>query len=339
MRGVDRGVPEQRYLRPAPEGVDAFAAWAVGADGRGQTLVDVERGWNPRHIDLAVHDIRLAFGEPLEQGEGHGTSVLGIACAAEHGPDFEPPRAGCTGIAPRVARIELVAIDDEGTNLAEALQVALDRPAGDIVLIEVQSRLPSPHQDLLAPVEAHPVVYELVASAVRAGVVVIEVGGNGTTGPDDGGGLTPALDMDRIVVASDDAPPAPLFDRDYRDSGAIIVSAATDDPVPRRLAYAPRGRRIDLFARAERVFCPHSVGGEKTQYRGTFSGTSAAGAIVAGAALCLQSHAVALGATLDGWQMRELLAYGGTHAADGEAIGVMPNLAAAIDRLDARLRG
>lgn len=302
-------------------------------------LVDVERGWNPRHLDLAVHDIRLAFGEPLTPNEGHGTSVLGIACAAEHGPDFTPPRAGCTGVAPRVARIELVAIDEEGTNLVEALGVALDRPAGDVVLVEVQSRLPPPHGDLLAPVEAHPDLYDLIASAVGAGVIVIEVGGNGTTGPDDVGGLTPALDMDRVAVDIAGNGPVPIFDRAYRDSGAIIVSAASNDPLPRRLPYAPHGRRIDLYTRAEGVFCPDSERGEVTRYRSDFSGTSAAAAVVAGAALCLQSRAVALGPPLDAWQIRDLLAHGGTPAAPGEAIGVMPNLAAAIAELDRRLRG
>ncbi|MEQ9318411.1 MAG: hypothetical protein RIF41_04600, partial [Polyangiaceae bacterium] len=196
---------------------------------------------------------------------------------------------------------------------------------------------PEPHADLLAPVEAHPDLYDLVARAVRSGVVVIEVGGNGTTGPDDRGGQTPALDMDRLVVPTDEGP-APIFDRTYRDSGAIIVSAATDDPEPRRLPYAPHGGRIDLFARAQGVFCPDSERGEKTRYSSTFSGTSAAGAIVAGAALCLQSHASAQGSPLDGWQMRELLAHGGTPSADGEAIGVMPNLAAAVEALDARRR-
>jgi hypothetical protein len=239
-----------------------------------------------------------------------------------------------------VAQIDLFAIAPDGEDVTDVIVAALDRPPGDVVLIEVQTRLPAPYEDLLGPVEAHEPIFEAIAAATAAGVVVIEVGGNGTAGPTGEGGRAPALDMDAIEL---DTPRgrARIFDRTYRDSGAIVVSASTAKPAPRRLKSAPHGRRVDLFAWGERVFAPHASGGRTTGYRNDFGGTSAAAAIVAGAALALQSLAeTELGHPLDNRQLRRLLATGGTRPAKGERpIGVMPNLRAATQMLLAEAEG
>ncbi len=55
--------PNQGYLDPAPDGIDAEYAWTVdGGDGHGIGFVDLEQGWNLNHEDLAAHNIELISG-------------------------------------------------------------------------------------------------------------------------------------------------------------------------------------------------------------------------------------------------------------------------------------
>jgi Subtilase family len=336
VAGTDRGVLFQRYLQSAPTGIDARFAWSRGGDGRGQTLVDVERGWELDHLDLSEHRIHLQHGDNAAAYRGHGTAVLGVACASERGPDASVrPSAGCTGVAPRVDAIDVFAVRPDGGDLTEVLCYALDRPAGDVVLLEVQSLMPVPHDTLLGPVETFSHIFDMIATAVAAGVVVIEVGGNGTGSDHPSGGKAPALDMDAFSLPRLDGGQIRPFDRRHRDSGAIIVSASTCEAPYRRLPYAPHGDRIDFFAWGENVFAPHSEHGTTSTYRNDFGGTSAAAAIIAGAALSLQSiYYRAHGKRLDGLGIREVLAIGATRPADGEAaMGVMPNLRSAIERI------
>lgn len=42
----------QGYLGPAPQGIDAPAAWRRGVRGQGVWFADVEGGWNAKHEDL-----------------------------------------------------------------------------------------------------------------------------------------------------------------------------------------------------------------------------------------------------------------------------------------------
>ncbi|MEZ4442647.1 MAG: S8 family serine peptidase [Polyangiaceae bacterium] len=336
IRGTDRGVAEQGYLAPAPWGVDAFFAWEVGADGRGQRLIDLERGWTLDHQDLAPHRVEAPrFGTIHDESRGHGTAVLGIACAVEHGPDPPSPirpNAGCTGIAPAVRAITLVATNPAGDDLAEALAHALNvAEPGDVVLVEAQVTWPTPRGPIHAPVDAVPALYEMVAQAVDRGVVVVEAAGNGAI---DRSPREP-LDLDRCELPGPGGPFRP-FDRSARDSGAIVVSAATAGLPHRRLPWAPFGQRIDAYAWGEDVLAPWSnPGGSTGAYNHRFGGTSAAAAIVAGAALSLQSaYEARRGGRLGGRALRRALLHGGTPAAPGEApIGVMPNLRAALAAL------
>ncbi len=43
----------QRYLEPAPDGIDAWAAWTYpGGRGEGVTIIDIEYDWRDTHEDL-----------------------------------------------------------------------------------------------------------------------------------------------------------------------------------------------------------------------------------------------------------------------------------------------
>ncbi|MEZ4447508.1 MAG: S8 family serine peptidase [Polyangiaceae bacterium] len=339
VSGEDSGIAWQHYLEPAPTGVDALFAWNHGGDGGGQVLADVERGWTLEHQDLVDHGVGgPSYGAIDPASRGHGTSVLGVACAWDHGPAYPgpaPARAGCTGIAPNPRLIQVFAINAAGTDLTSAVVHALDgRAAGDVVLLEVQALVPSTGgpSALLLPVEVYPHLFALIHTAVTAGVVVVAAGGNGTLGADGHGGHTPALNMDDYVSDFGGGPHLP-FDRSARDSGAILVSAATSTTPHQRLAYAPHGARIDAYAWGEDVFAPDSPGGSTIEYRGNFNGTSAAAAIIAGTALALQSaHELRVGTPLPGLVLRDVLTRDGTLPAPGAlGIGVMPNLRAVLE--------
>jgi hypothetical protein len=83
--------PNQGYLDPAPDGIDAEYAWSfAGGDGAGQSLVDLEWGWTFNHEDLAAHGISLISGINHSYFF-HGTGVLGELGAGDNA-------VGCVGI-------------------------------------------------------------------------------------------------------------------------------------------------------------------------------------------------------------------------------------------------
>ncbi len=179
--------------------------------------------------------------------------------------------------------------------------------AGDVLLLEVQTVSKE-------PVEVVPQAFDAIRLAVALGVVVIEAAGNGGTDLD--GPLTGSYEL------STD-PSATVLDRGsagFTDSGAIMVASA--DPGTAVIGvdgkgsfegHAPHaksnyGSRIDCYAWGESVMtCDYHTGGggsslvfEKacgdvpnasacdTRYTFDFGGTSAASAIVAGAAILVQ---------------------------------------------------
>ena len=96
---------------------------------------------------------------------------------------------------------------------------------------------------------------------------------------------------------------------DFRDSGAIIVTAASSTAPHTRLAYGPHGRRIDCYAWGQNINTLSSdSAGSTTAYTTGFGGTSGASPIITGAALAVQGRAQAqLGFRFSPRQMRALL--------------------------------
>jgi hypothetical protein len=59
-RGGRPALPDQRYLAPAPDGVDAVAAWGSAAAAvEGVRFVDVEEAWRWTHDDLDALGVTL----------------------------------------------------------------------------------------------------------------------------------------------------------------------------------------------------------------------------------------------------------------------------------------
>jgi len=114
-----------------------------------------------------------------------------------------------------------------------------------------------------------------------------------------------------------------------------MVAAGSKAYPHTRASTSNHGNRIDCYAWGDQIATTNTnaTGTDDAAYRGDFSGTSGASAIVAGAALVVQGLAQAqLGYRYNAKDLRQILKTNGTPsnnpATDG--IGVMPNLRAII---------
>lgn len=263
----------QHHGTAAPAGVGAWAAArALGGLGAHRRLVVVEWSWHRAHEDiasLARAPILLAPASALFAD--HGTASIGLVAA-------DPDLAGIRGAASEVELALSSANASAGYSVARALLAAQGfLRAGDVVLLEVQARSPLG----LVPAELDRADFDAIRNLVAAGIHVIEPAGNG------------GVDLDDPFFAG-------VFDRAQRDSGAILVAAADGTP-PRRASFSSFGSRVDVNAHGQRVtttgfgdlFDP--VPTPEQRYTASFSGTSSAAAITAGAALqVLGAHAAHL---------------------------------------------
>ena len=325
----------QGYLDPAPEGIDAEYAWTLpGGDGAGMRFIDLEQGWTLNHEDIAAHNIPAPLIGGIDNTfRNHGTSVLGVVCAVDNA-------LGCVGIVPNLASVRVVATTGNGATQPNAILAAVNNLGfGDVLLLEAQVYLAgtlngSPISSLLGPIEAQSLEFNAIQLATALGIVVVEAGGNGN----DGG--VPAVNLDqyatvlgKAVLHRDPANP------DFRDSGAIIVSAASSAAPHLRLAFAPHGKRIDCYAWGEGITTLDSnSAGAINLYTSGFGGTSGASAIIAGAALAVQGRAqLQTGVRFSPRQLRAILSGPTGTAAQVEAtprnIGMMPNLRGIFDNV------
>ncbi len=307
----------QRYQDAAPVGIDARWAWG-STDGAGIGFVDLERGWTLNHEDLAAANVTLISGLNTDF-PGHGTAVLGEVVGVDNA-------RGGVGIAPG-ATARVVSQWRTATNYSTAdaiVSATAAMPAGDVLLLEAQTTYNGGTARL--PVEVEPATFDAIRAAIVRGVVVVEAGGNGST------------DLD----AFQDAGGKRVLDRhspDFRDSGAILVGAASSAAPHTRLGFSNFGSRVDCYAWGENIDTSGDgwTGTGTTTYTPSFGGTSGATPIVAGAALLLQSWRVR-GLGLPRYApaaLRELLAGPvNTPSANPAAdrIGVMPNLRGIIEQ-------
>ncbi len=315
----------QGYLDAAPVGIDARYAWGfAGGDGQGLQVVDMERGWTFNHEDIAAHAITLIHGTLLDSSRGHGTSVFGEICAVDN-------TIGCVGITPNLAKV--MASSFHMSTQANAIVAAIANLAfGDILLLEAQNWVPEIAL-MLGPIEITDAAYDAIRLATALGISVVEAGGNGTNN-----GSAPAFNLDTYVNAAGNAILNPAAST-FRDSGAIIVTAATSAAPHTRLAYGPHGQRIDCYAWGQNIDTLSSdTGGATNIYRGNFGGTSGASPIITGAGLAVQGIAQQqLGFRFNARQLRAILRNPATGtpraASETTAINVMPNLRLIIDNL------
>ena len=290
----------QGYLEAAPYGVGARVAWTHrGGDGAGVRLVDLETGSNWRHEDLGDP---FYLGGPPEVSN-HGCAVCGVLVAVHNG-------FGVDGIAPA---LRVGSQSHLGMAYADAMDQAIAqlRP-GDILLIE--GHTPGPQG--FVPVEYHRSIYERILLATRAGVISVEAGGNG------------GVDLDDPIYDG-------IFDRETRDSGAIVVAASRPE-VGDAFVVSNFGDRLDLNGWGIDVVTTgygtlFGRGDSLRAYTHVFNGTSSASAVVAGAVASLQgAYLAATGSPLGPAAMRRILVETGTPHAGAHRIGPRPDLARAI---------
>jgi hypothetical protein len=314
----------QLYLNAAPIGIDAKYAWGL-AGGRGQNvqILDVEYSWNGGHVDLP--SIQLIYGiEYLGYGDDHGTAVNGEIVA-------KPDGVGVTGISNQSkAKFSSPCPNSDciGYNPAGAINAAKTNSLyGDVILIEQQTSVCGTTN--YGPLEWIQSVYDAIKLATASGRIVVEAAGNGN------------VNLDGSNCNN-------LFNRSYRDSGAIIVGAGAppgwSQTARSRMYFSSYGSRVDVQGYGAGVYTTgygdlYTGTGKNEWYTDKFSGTSSASPIVAGAAALLSSVAQARGISLTPIHVRYKLVSTGSpqQAAVGfpitEHIGPLPNVKGAINTL------
>jgi len=308
----------QGYLNPAPQGIDAKYAWTkLGGRGSGVHVIDVEFAWNKTHEDFPEFFIHLGYHYNSSlSARNHGTPVLGIIGAVDNG-------FGTIGISSdaSIGASTVIHISSTGTyiNYAQAIINASNvLGKGDVLIIELQQNG--------KPIEYYSQNYDAIRLAVSKGITVVAAAGNG------------GYNLDNLVFNH-------AFDRNYRDSGAIIVAASqSTDRTP--TYYTCYGSRIDVHSwgwnivslggQGEYAGNLFNGGNENRWYTKSFAGTSGATPIVAGAAASLQGVAKAnIGRFLTPAEVRKILSSTATPQSGGYAkrIGGQPNLRKAINHL------
>jgi subtilisin family serine protease len=236
----------------------------------------VEYSWVLDHEDLELDpaniDTQATLSDPFNDTD-HGTAVLGELGGGTNS-------YGVAGIVPATTMLVAPANTVEhGYNPARAITLAAGvLNPGDAILIEQQFGVCGGTH--FGPLEWLQSVFDAVAAATALGVVVVEAAGNGNVNLDD-----PACNN--------------LFDRNVRDSGAIIVGAG-DSGTRARLSFSSYGSRVDLQGWGNNVTTTgygdlFNPGDERQEYTSVFSGTSSASPIVTGAALAIQGAVIKMG--------------------------------------------
>lgn len=280
----------QGYLQAAPGGVDAvYAAGIAGGGGAGVGIIDIEGAWRFTHEDLTQNQGGVVGGtQSTDIGwRNHGTAVIG-----EFGGDRNS--FGVTGICPD-ANVRAVSIFG-GTGSAGAIRQAADLlNPGDIILIELHR--PGPRFNFQGRLDQRGYIaiewweddFAAILYATSRGVIVVEAAGNGAENLDD------AIYETRPVGFP--ATWTNPFNRNNRDSGAIVVGAGAPPPGTHGRDHGPDRSRLD-FSNYGSIVDAQGWGREVTTcgygdlqggsnedlwYTDTFSGTSSASPIVVGA--------------------------------------------------------
>lgn len=312
---------EQGYLNPAnlnPTGIDANAAWNerdivqnyIG-DGTGINFIDIEFGWHFNHEDLTLPDT-TTLNMVNRSDQEHGTSVLGIVAAKNN-------TTGCIGIAPNcvVSTIGIPYNPALGDDIHNAIAFALNSfrsgiiHEGDVILLEVENGG--------MPLETMLGIPELITLMTALKLIIIEPAGNGGFDLDS----TPSLNSVNPAT--------------FIETGAIVIGGASKIGLTRNDGASCFGNRVNCFAWFDGVTA--ASGPAIDDYTNNFNGTSAAGAIIAGTAVVIQSISYfKFGRKLIPEQMRALLSNPalGTPSNNpaSDKIGCMPDLNKIINRLN-----
>ncbi len=319
---------DQGHLNSAPQGVDAHYGWTLpGGQGLGTRFIDVEYGWRSTHEDLkapffAAGNFSSGTLSGNSSNDNHGTAVLGEILGDANG-------FGITGIAPQAE----YGVSSATQGVAQAINTAAAQLSpGDVILIELHMKGPASGQTCtcncgqfeFVPMEYTQADFDAIKAATANGIVVVEAGGNGS------------MDLDSAIYKG-------MFDRNVRDSGAILVGAGNSTnhgPT----CWTNYGTRIDVQGWGNNVYTTGygnlfkgdtSAPDPNQYYTATFSGTSSASPIIVGSVLAMEGYRKQnYGTVIAPEQMRLLLSMLGTpQASSPKHIGPLPDIHAMADRM------
>jgi serine protease len=287
------------HLAPAPRGIGACAAWSVPG-GRGEGVrLAVVEGGWDVRHPALVGLVIGHLGGEPGPERRHGTRMLSVVAS--------PGVHGQIGVAPRLAQVWVRHQAQHGQDdLVGAIgELARHLRAGDVLLIEAQLA------DRCLPVCSEPRTAAAIGELVVGGVLVVVPAGNG------------GLDLDAQGVAV--------------RPGVLVVGAASARWPRRRMAGSNHGEAVRVHAWGERVATAGPAARpEATAWCG---GTSAAAAVVAGAACVVQGAARACGGAWAAEAVAALLAdpvFGTpSEVPERDRIGVMPDLERAVTKVRA----
>jgi hypothetical protein len=322
-----------------------------GGTGSGIKLVDIEAGWDyttdtpPKINHEALPSSIQHLGGSMDDSTGfryHGMNVLGVlfmnSKISPKGPGIAPDGQGYTvGIDWLYPNTNQYAF-----NLANSiLQITMSNTAGvtfgpgDVILLEYSVNGDSAN---LLPVESTQDVFSAIRIAVALGITVIEAAGNGNNDLDTITGFNSANDSGAILVGACEpttlAPWSPDPNQGTNYGARIDVFAWGED-------VATTGSDHDDSSDQSKAYCPDPNPPLPPPIN-AFGGTSAAAAIVAGAAMVVQSIAKQkLGKPFTPTQLRTLFKTYGTPSGTDDPdptqpnpanslIGVMPNLSSLV---------
>jgi N-acetylmuramoyl-L-alanine amidase len=311
--------PKQTYIRGRrgnKRGIYANFAWAKpGGDGSGIGVVFVEMGWQLNHEDLVGGSISLISGiNGTNAGNReHGTNTVGELAGQDNDK-------GIVGVAPK-AKVRVISTERTAGNHdvpSAILNGILAMSTGDVMSISLQTA-----QDPANPYPAtgfRPLeIRDLDRAVIRLGTflgrVICTAAGNGNLNLD-----TVTDTAGKFVLRRGHA--------DFKDSGAIVVGAATETRPHDKVPASNYGSRVDCFAQGQNVTTTST---NATKYVDDFRNTSAATPIVAGAATLLQGMVKArIGSVLSVPQVKSVLAGAKTSIPSrnpgSDRIGRMPNM-------------
>lgn len=260
-------VDSQDYLEASPIGVDAYAAWnEPGGRGENVQMVDVELAWVWSHQDLPAPFYEGGTQNPDQGYRDHGTAVMGEIAGLDNA-------FGITGIANQASvGGQAINIDDWPENVGSHFDLASAAlNPGDVWLIELHG--PGPGGAYIA-MEWWQGNYDAIANSTAQGRICVEAAGNGSANLDDS-----------IYEGK--------FDRNVRDSLAIVVGAGTPYAMEPEW-FTNYGSRIDANGWGSGIYTTgygdlYSSEGENLYYTSDFGGTSGASPMVVGVCCVAQS--------------------------------------------------
>jgi hypothetical protein len=299
---------------PSPQGHSIWRAQGVlGARGRGVRLSMIEDDWNIPHEDLAKL-VPAAFIGPVPSGASaeanHGLAGASIVIADRNG-------YGLTGVADEVD-IRFYASGLNGGAANTMLMTAANSQPGDVVMMVLMFLLGQLGTDDWVPLELLQAVFDATLTVTANGRIVVVTGANGGR----------SLDDPRFLRK---------FDRGFRDSGAIMISASQGGPIA-RATFANFGSRIDgnswgdnvVAAGVGSLFYPNND--MRQAYTATYAGTSPAVPTVTGIVAGVQGAArQQLDRALTTAEMLQVLHTIGPASPD--AIGRRPDMFAILQSL------